>query len=420
MKASVVSEESGFGPPQQPEEEDYFEALENRFRHHLRSQSYLRLSCWVLAICSIALVLFCIVAQSIYIGVVYRNSASYLADTTNWPIVVTLSDAPEASQAAWEVVTLSRTFAALDAVEAGCKRCSVLGSSLPCATVGGPGSDPTDQGQSTMDALIMWAPSMRAAGVGNLKRIAPAISVARKLLDLTQHTLLVGNDAADFASHVGLAQTSLYTAALNASYADWVAAGCIPNSWLNQTYSTCPVPANQQLQQQQQQQQQQHASTTTPLNERSLANVSPLLPTVSSIGQIAIDNKGNIACGASSNGKSFRIHGSVGATAIVGAAVYCDNDLGGALVTGDYDVIGRFLPAFRAVQNLHHGLGIDEAADDALADIAKFYPQASVSIVLLNKQGKFSAATIGSSAFVFMVQDGDSNGEQRPYQVYPK
>lgn len=68
------------------------------------------------------------------------------------------------------------------------------------------------------------------------------------------------------------------------------------------------------------------------------------------IGMVAIDANGSIACGTSSNGASYKIPGRVGDSPVAGAGAYCETGIGGATATGDGDQMMRFLPSFAAVQ----------------------------------------------------------------------
>ena len=54
-----------------------------------------------------------------------------------------------------------------------------------------------------------------------------------------------------------------------------------------------------------------------------------------------------------------------------------DFALGGAVATGDGDVMMRFLPAYQAVENLRQGMSPDAAAADALQRIVKRHPGTS-------------------------------------------
>lgn len=48
------------------------------------------------------------------------------------------------------------------------------------------------------------------------------------------------------------------------------------------------------------------------------------------IGMVAIDKNGSIACGTSTNGAAYKIPGRVGDSPIMGAGAYCETGVGGA------------------------------------------------------------------------------------------
>ena len=52
---------------------------------------------------------------------------------------------------------------------------------------------------------------------------------------------------------------------------------------------------------------------------------------------VAIDSKGSMACGTSTNGARYKIPGRVGDSPVVGAGAYCETGVGGAAATGDGD-----------------------------------------------------------------------------------
>ena len=76
----------------------------------------------------------------------------------------------------------------LDAVEKGCSQCEVE----QCDGTVGYGGSPDENGETTLDAMIMDGNNMDVGAVGCLRGIKDAISVARFVLERTKHTLLVG------------------------------------------------------------------------------------------------------------------------------------------------------------------------------------------------------------------------------------
>ena len=57
----------------------------------------------------------------------------------------------------------------------------------------GLGGSPDQNGETTLDAMIMDGNTMNVGGVGALRRIQHAISVARKVMENTYHTFIVGD-----------------------------------------------------------------------------------------------------------------------------------------------------------------------------------------------------------------------------------
>jgi N4-(beta-N-acetylglucosaminyl)-L-asparaginase len=56
----------------------------------------------------------------------------------------------------------------------------------------GLGGSPDQNGETTLDAMIMDGNTMAVGAVGALRRVQHAISVARKVMEHTYHTILVG------------------------------------------------------------------------------------------------------------------------------------------------------------------------------------------------------------------------------------
>jgi len=72
-------------------------------------------------------------------------------------------------------------------------------------------------------------------------------------------------------------------------------------------------------------------------NSFDSANKEHLVEGHDTIGMIAIDSNGSIACGTTTNGATYKIPGRVGDSPIMGAGTYCQTGVGGAAATGDGD-----------------------------------------------------------------------------------
>lgn len=72
---------------------------------------------------------------------------------------------------------------------------------------------------------------MNVGAVAALRNIKDAIAVARHVLERTQHTLLVGDQATKFAIQMGFKEESLTTRSSKLVWKKWRWANCQPNFW---------------------------------------------------------------------------------------------------------------------------------------------------------------------------------------------
>src|SRR5690242_20702722 len=108
-----------------------------------------------------------------------------------------------ANRAAWEV--LIRGGSALDAAEAGVN----VPELDPAVESVGYGGLPNADGEVELDAAVYWAPTRGFGAVAGMKRIARAVSVARRVMEATPHCMLVGDAARNFARGQGFEEEDL-------------------------------------------------------------------------------------------------------------------------------------------------------------------------------------------------------------------
>jgi len=73
--------------------------------------------------------------------------------------------------------------------------------------------------------MIMDGDTMGVGAVGDLRRIQYAISVARKVMETTYHTMLVGQKATDFALSFGYQPMDLFTTRSASMWSEWLSNG---------------------------------------------------------------------------------------------------------------------------------------------------------------------------------------------------
>lgn len=128
-----------------------------------------------------------------------------------------------------------------------------------------------------------------------LRGVKNAIGVARAVLEHTEHTLLVGEQASQFAVQMGFSRQNLSSPFSERQFAEWRHGSCQPNYWTDVTpdprHSCGPYKPNQ-----------------------GLGDRFPGRPEVNehnhdTIGVVALDHAGRLASGTSTNGMNHKIPG---------------------------------------------------------------------------------------------------------------
>lgn len=142
---------------------------------------------------------------------------------------------------------------------------------------------------------------MNVGAVAGLRNIKEAISVARHVFDYTKHTLLVGDEATEFAVKMGFQKQTISTPYNDELINDWKNRNCQPNYWQN----VMPSPE----------------TTCGPYEKMESIQdnnkIQVLMPSADdhnhdTIGMVVIDGNQNIAAGTSTNGLTYKIPGRVG------------------------------------------------------------------------------------------------------------
>jgi len=252
-----------------------------------------------------------------------------------------------ANTAAWEI--LSQGGRALDAVEAGVR----VPEADPGVMTVGYGGFPDRFGKVTLDACIMDE-SGRCGSVAFLQDIKHPISVARKVLELTPHVMLVGAGALDFALANGFEREDLLTPEAKAAW----------ERWKDENGETRP-----------------------------LINIE----NHDTIGMLTLDRDGNLSGACTTSGAAFKYHGRVGDSPIIGAGLYVDNEVGGATSTGWGEAVIRAVGCFLVVEFMRQGHSPAEACEMAVDRVISKNPDwrdIQVGFLAMNKDGEYGAFCI--------------------------
>lgn len=294
----------------------------------------------------------CEVKTDIYTGNLLNNGGL--------PIVIsTWNHGIAANEAAMQVI--KNGGSAIDAVEAGVR----VPESDPEMMSVGYGGLPDRDGHVTLDACIMDEKG-NCGSVSYLENIKNPISVARKVMEDTPHVMLSGKGAYDFAIEKGFKHENLLTEKANKRWKEWL--------------------------------------------EESKYEPIINIENHDTIGLLAIDQKGDISGACTTSGLAWKIHGRVGDSPIIGAGMYVDNEVGGAVATGVGEMVMKTLGTFLIVELMRQGKNPQEACEEAVNRIIakQEYKDMQVGYLAIDKQGNYGAYAIHPGFNYALYSDGQN------------
>ena len=122
------------------------------------------------------------------------------------------------------------------------------------------------------------------------------------------------------------------------------------------------------------------------------------------VGCVAIDNRGSIACTSSTGGIHKKMSGRVGDSCIFGAGAYA-NKTAGATATGFGEHIIRVLLSRMVVMYIEQGLTPQEATSKGI-DLLKRETGSEAGIVAADRNGEFGAYTNSKAMPMAVIQHG--------------
>lgn len=309
-----------------------------------------------------------------------RRSFANSFDATVTPIVVSTWDSGMAVNAeAWKI--LSAGGRSLDAVEAGARQ---IEDTINCCV--GLGGYPDRDGIVTLDSCIMDEHA-NCGAVAGIERIKHPVSVARKVMEMTPHVILVGNGAQQFAVENGfpLESRELSEDAKKA-YANWLK---------KNEYKPVINIENQK----------EHGPFAPNFFEDGTANHDTM-------GLVAMDKKNDLSGAVTTSGMAFKVHGRVGDSPIIGAGLFVDNEVGAATSSGVGEEVIRICGTHLVVEFMRQGYAPEMACMKAVERIVKRDKAKAktlqVGFLALNKKGQYGAYAI-QKGFVFSVKSEKEN-----------
>ena len=233
----------------------------------------------------------------------------------------------------------------------------------------GYGGLPNEAGVVQLDASCMHGPSKRAGAVAAIEGIKTPSEIARLVLKYTDHIMLVGTGATQFALSYGYQQEDLLTPQSRERWLRWRANRGPDDDWLN-------------------------VEDDEPVGQR---------PT-GTINLNVINAAGDISSVTTTSGLAWKIPGRAGDSPIIGAGQYTDNDIGAAGSTGRGESNIMACGAFLTVEFMRQGLAPTDACLATLERVIALtpprlihedgLPNFNLNFYAVNKAGDIGAASI--------------------------
>lgn len=234
-----------------------------------------------------------------------------------------------ALQKGWEV--LQKKGSALDAVEV-----SVIElENFPLFNAGR-GSVFTHEGKNEMDAAIMDGKKLKAGAVAFVKNVKNPIKLARLVMDKTEHILLAGDGANEFAREMKVEFESdeyFFTEHRYRQLLKAIEAGRIQLDHSSEAKTQKPI---------------------------------------GTVGAVACDYRGNLASATSTGGMTNKKFGRIGDTPIIGSGTYAENTTCAVSCTGHGEYFMLGVTAFDVAARMKYkGMNLEDAANETIERLSE-------------------------------------------------
>lgn len=228
----------------------------------------------------------------------------------------------------------------------------------------GVGSHLNAEGVVEMDAIIVDGARHDFGAVAGVQRVRYPVTLARKVLEETQHNFFVGSGADMLAVRLGM-----------------------------------PTVANLSL---------------TTVDEFMAFKRHELRTGGDTVGAAALDEHGNIAVATSTGGTPLKMAGRVGDSPMFGAGAYAENSLGAASATGKGENCMRYLLSKYIVDQIGENQTAQEAADSAIRYIKARIERPMLGFIVVDAKGNVGAAhTTDKIAYGWIDENGQPQARMK-------
>jgi N4-(beta-N-acetylglucosaminyl)-L-asparaginase len=249
----------------------------------------------------------------------------------------------------------------------------------------GYGGLPNAEGVVQLDSSCMHGPRRRAGAVAAIEGVRTPSLVARAVLHTTDHHLLVGKGAQDFARNMGFTvEADLNTPNSRAKWLEWKRR-IDPEHYLD------PARRDEVARQ-----------ASFSMMKDGLLDPGHYWGTINCDG---LNSKGEICGVTTTSGLSFKIPGRVGDSPILGAGLWLDGEVGAAGSTGRGEANLYNLSSHLIVEEMRRGRHPKDAGMEALKRIKantvekrlltdKGLPNFYVTFYVLDRSGRYAGVDL--------------------------
>ena len=237
----------------------------------------------------------------------------------------------------------------------------------------GTGSVLTLDGRVEMDAAIMRGKTLEAGAVAGIWGVKNPISVARKVMEKTDHVLLIGEGAVKFARLLGFEEYD---------------------------------PITEERLKQWEELRKKLIEKGETKHWKKLNELIKEYPEVlrSTVGAVAFDGE-EVVAGTSTGGVFLKMFGRVGDTPIIGGGTYA-NEVAGASCTGLGEVAIKLALAKSATDFVRLGMDAQAASDAAISLATKYFGKDTMGIIMVDARGNVGFAKNTKHMSYAFMKDG--------------
>ena len=231
-------------------------------------------------------------------------------------------------------------------------------------------------GKNEMDASIMEGAGLNAGAVASVSHIKNPIDLALKVMTASEHVMLMGEGAEEFARQQGFEMMD--PAYFHTDF-----------RW-------------QQL---------QRIKAKESVNDKSAPQASSTEDEhdqwFSTVGAVALDQHGDLAAGTSTGGTSNKRWGRVGDSPIIGAGTYANNNSCAVSATGHGEFFIRYVVAYNICNRVELGSTLVDAADTVVNDIL-VKAKGEGGVIAMDRQGHITTPFNSEGMYRASI---DTNGQ---------